>query len=308
MSRRRFVALVSGLSLVALGLVAGLVVVLVTQTPYGRDKVRDIVESRLRPNVKGKLYVGKIRGGLLGGVIIDSLEIRDPDDSLVLASGPITLDYDPRDLIDKRVLLSHAELVRPVFYARRHENGDWNFRRAFPGKGKKPNVPKVDRGFGDFIVADSVTIKDGSFILTMPWHPSDTLHGAKRDSAVHAALSSKDHEVRRTREGYAKTYRWTGIDLESPYVRIADPDSAGQLYTANTMSVRESDPPFLFTNTTAAARVHGDSLWLNVQHFDLPGSSGNAKGKVVWGSDLPVRYNIDVEADTISLADVAWVY
>ncbi|NUQ19560.1 MAG: translocation/assembly module TamB [Gemmatimonadaceae bacterium] len=307
MSRRRFVAMVSGLSLVVLGLLVGLVVVLVTQTPYGRDRVRDIVESRLKPAVHGRLYVGKIHGGLLGGVVVDSLEIRDPEDSLVMASGPIRLEYDPRDLLDKRVLLTYAELTRPVFYARRHENGDWNFRRTFPGK-KGPDVPKVERGFGDFIVADSVTIHDGSFILTMPWHAPDSLRGAKLDSAVRTTLASDDHEVQKTSEGYAKTWRWTGINVESPYVRIADPDSVGQLFTANAMSVRESDPPFLFTNTTAAARLHGDSLWLNVSHFDLPASHGSAKGKVVWGSDLPVRYAIDVDADTVSLADIAWVY
>src|SRR6476661_7180154 len=308
MSRRRFVALVSGLSLVVLGLVAGLVVVLITQTPYGRDKVRDIVVGRIRPAVHGRMYVGDIHGGLLGGVIIDSLEIRDPDDSLVLASGPITLDYNPRDLVDKRVLLSHAEMTRPVFYARRHSNGDWNFRRTFPGSGNKRAPISAQRGFGDYIVADSVTIRDGSFVLTMPWHPDDSLHGVKRDSAVRHALGSKDHEVRRTAEGYAKTWRWTGLNIESPYVRIADPDSIGQLYTASRMSVKESDPPFLFSNVQAVARVHGDSVWLDIPHFDLPGSNGSAKGKVVWGSDLPIRYAIDVKADSISLADVAWVY
>lgn len=58
MSRRRFVALVSGLSLVVLGLLVGLVVVLITQTPYGRDKVRDIVVGRIRPAVHGRMYVG----------------------------------------------------------------------------------------------------------------------------------------------------------------------------------------------------------------------------------------------------------
>jgi translocation and assembly module TamB len=308
MSRRRFVALVSGLSLVVLGLLVGLVVVLVTQTPYGRDKVRDIVVGRIRPAVHGRMYVGDIHGGLLGGVIIDSLEIRDPDDSLLLASGPIKLDYDPRDLVDKRVLLSHAELTRPVFYARRHADGQWNFRRTFPGNGKKKVPIPGQRGFGDYIVADSVTIKDGKFILTMPWHPPDSLHGVKRDSAVRAALGSAEHEVHRTAEGYAKTWRWSGINVESPYMRIADPDSVGQLYTAGKMSVKESDPPFLFTNVKAVARVHGDSVWLDVPHFDLPGSNGSAKGKVVWGSDLPVRYAIDVSADSVSLADVAWVY
>ena len=308
MSRRRFVALVSGLSLVVLGLLVGLVVVLVTQTPYGRDKVRDIIVGRIRPAVHGRMYVGDIHGGLLGGVIIDSLEIRDPDDSLLLASGPIKLDYDPRDLVDKRVLLSHAELTRPIFYARRHADGEWNFRRTFPGSGKKKTPIPGQRGFGDYIVADSVTIKDGKFILTMPWHPPDSLRGAKRDSAVRAALGSKEHEVHRTAEGFAKTWRWSGIQLESPYMRIADPDSVGQLFTAGRMSLKESDPPFLFTNVRAVARLHGDSVWLDIPHWDLPGSNGSAKGKVVWGSDLPVRYAINVSADSVSLADVAWVY
>ena len=308
MSRRRFVALVSGLALVVLGLVIGLVVVLITQTPYGRDKVRDMIAGRIRPAVHGRMYVGDIHGGLLGGVIIDSLEIRDPDDSLLLASGPIKLDYDPRDLVDKRVLLSHAELTRPIFYARRHANGDWNFRRTFTGKGKKRSPISAERGFGDYIVADSVTIKDGSFILTMPWHPDDSLHGAKRDSVIRHALGSAEHEVHRTAEGFAKTWRWTGIDVASPYMRIADPDSVGKLFTASRMSWKESDPPFLFKNVQAVARVQGDSAWLDVPHWDLPGSSGSAHGKVVWGSDKPVRYAVDVKGDTLSLADVSWVY
>ena len=308
MSRRRFVALVSGLSLVVLGLVIGLVVVLITQTPYGRDKVRDVLAARIRPAVHGRMYIGAIQGGLLGGVTIDSLEIRDTDDSLLLASGPIKIDYDPRDLVDKRVLLSHVELTRPVFYARRHENGEWNFRRVFPGSGSKRSPISADRGFGDYIVADSLTIRNGTFILTMPWHPDDSLDGAELDSAVGHALGSDDHEVRRTAEGFARTWRWTGIDVESPYVRIADPDSVGQLYTASRMSWAESDPPFLFRNVIAAARVRGDSAWLDVSHWDLPGSTGSAHGKVVWGSDKPVRYAVDVTGDSLSLADVAWVY
>ena len=307
MSRRRFVALVSGVALVALGLVVGVVVVLVTQTGYGRDRVRDLLVTRVKSAVHGRMYVGHISGGLLGGVVVDSLEIRDSDDSLMLASGPVSIDYDPRDLIDKRLLLSSVTLVRPVFHARRHSNGEWNFRRVFPGSGKK-SPRSATRGFGDYIIANSVTVKDGSFVLTMPWHPPDSLRGAKRDSALASATAAHDHEVRRTAEGYAKTWRWTGISAELPYVRIADPDSVGQLYVTSTMSFRESDPPFLFRDVKASARVLGDSVWLDVPRFALPGSAGSAKGKVVWGSDLPIRYAIDIVGDTVSLKDVAWVY
>ena len=307
MSRRRFVALISGVALLALGLVVGLVVVLVTQTSYGRDRVRDLLVTRVKSAVHGRMYIGHISGGLLGGVVIDSLEIRDPDDSLLVASGPVSLDYDPRDLLDKRLLLSRVKLVRPIFYARRHSNGDWNFRRVFPGSGKK--TPRgATRGFGDYIIANSVTIEDGSFVLTMPWHPSDTLRGAKRDSAIKSAITAQDHEVRKTAEGYAKTWRWTGIDAESPYVRIADPDSVGQLYTTSRLALREADPPFLFHDVKAVVKVLGDSIWLDVPHWDLPGSTGSAKGRITWGSDLPIRYAIDVVGDSVALKDVAWVY
>ena len=55
-------------------------------------------------------------------------------------------------------------------------------------------------------------------------------------------------------------------------------------------------------------RVVKDSLWLDLPHFDLPGSTGSATGKVVWGSGLPIRYAVDVVGDSVSMADIAWVY
>ena len=41
-----------------------------------------------------------------------------------------------------------------------------------------------ERGFGDFVVLDSLRIRNGSLRLTIPWHVDDTLHGARRDSAI----------------------------------------------------------------------------------------------------------------------------
>ncbi|HEX6630417.1 MAG TPA: translocation/assembly module TamB domain-containing protein, partial [Gemmatimonadaceae bacterium] len=39
-----------------------------------------------------------------------------------------------------------------------------------------------------------------------------------------------------------------------------------------------------------------------------PASTGRGTGKVVWGSGLPVRYDIRVHGDSVALNDVAWVY
>src|SRR5688500_6910922 len=183
MPRRRVVVLASAAVLLALGALAALLLVGVTQTAYGRQIVRDLVQEQLASRVKGRLHVGRIDGSLLTGVTVDSLEIRGPDDSLFVASGPITVEYDPRDLIDRRLLLRHLHVERPVVHLRRYEDGVWNFRRIFP-RGDGAARRGTGRSFGDFVVVDSATVRDGRFLLTMPWHPADSLRGARRDSAI----------------------------------------------------------------------------------------------------------------------------
>ena len=308
MSRRRLVALVSAFALLALGLIAFAVVALVTQTDYGREQVREFLATRIAARVHGRMYVGRIHGGLLNGVTVDSLEIRDDEDSLFLATGPISLDYDPRDILDRRILLKHLEVERPVLHLRKHENEDWNFRRIFPPDHKPSVSRETERAFGDFIVADSVRVHDATVVLTMPWHPDDSLHGARRDSAIAANLHDADHEVRRTKEGLARTWRWTGVDVVSDYARLADPDSTGKFFRIADAHVDETDPPFRFRNLHGSLRILGDSIWFGASHFDLPASTGSAHGKIVWGSDLPVRYAIHVVGDSVALRDVAWVY
>ncbi|HEY0971458.1 MAG TPA: translocation/assembly module TamB domain-containing protein [Gemmatimonadales bacterium] len=315
MSRRRAVVLASAFVVLTVGLVATLLVVGLTQTSYGRRLVRDLVVDQLAPRVRGSVYVGEISGGLFTGVTVDSLEIRGADDSLFVASGPVTLVYDPRDLIDRRLLLSHVRAERPFVHLRRYEDGSWNFRRIFPSGPPRVQKP-ASRGFADFIVIDSATVTGGTFLLTMPWHPNDTLGGAKRDSAVRVNLARADAEIRRAGDdlapgpapAYRRSWRWSDIGYVSSGIRLAYPDSAGQRFGVARLDVVEHDPPFRFSDVRGDVRLLGDSIWIDVSHFDLPASTGSGEGKIVWGSDLPVRYDIRVKGDSVALADVAWVY
>ncbi len=306
MSRRLRIAIASAIILVGLLVIAGLSFVGVTHTGFGQERVRQMVSSMLAGKVKGKIHIGRIHGGFFNGVTIDSLEIRDDEDSLFVASGPIRVQYDARDIFDRRILLTYLEAQNPIVYLRQHENGDWNFRRIFPA-GEKDD-PRSEGGFGQYIVIDSSDVHNASVILTLPWHPSPTLRGAKRDSAIAYELSRKDLEIRRTREGFARTWRWTKADASIGHARIADPDTAGRFGRIRKASFVESDPPFTFRNFSGTAMHLGDSIWIDADHWDLPASTGRGKGKVVWGSDLPVRYNIHVIGDSVSLKDVAWVY
>jgi autotransporter translocation and assembly factor TamB len=306
MTRRLRIVIASAVVLVGLILIVILSFIGVTHTGFGQERVRRMVGTMLEGRVKGKVYIGHMSGGFFNGVTIDSVEIRDDEDSVFFASGPVRVEYDPRDLFDRRILLSHLEAHRPVVHLRQHENGDWNFRRIFPAS--VAEAKKAERGFGQYIAVDSSEIHDATLTLTLPWHPSDSLRGAKRDSAIRYETSRPDHEIRRTREGFARTWRWNQLQANLGFARIADPDTVGRLVRIRKMSFTETDPPFKFRNVSGTALHLGDSIFVEADHWDLPRSTGTGRGSVVWGSNLPVRYYVHVIGDSVSLSDVAWVY
>ena len=306
MSRRQRVVfksafvLLGGLALIAILALAA------TQTGYGQDQLRKLVASFLSGKIQGKVYVGRIHGGLLSGVTLDSLEIRDLQDTLFVSTGPVRVKYDIRDMFDKRVLLRYVEIDHPVVYIREHPDGHWNWRKIFPSG--PPGEKSAARKFGDFIVIDSAKINDLKFTLTLRWQPAAWFKGARRDSVIRAALSHPTEEIRRSGNGFTRTWRFTGGNVSTGYVRLADPDSAGLFIRIRNADLTVKDPPFRFTRVAADVRQMGDSIWLNASRISLPGSHGKAVGKLVWGSDLPLRYAIHVNADRIAMQDIAWIY
>ena len=307
MKRRHLVVLVSGITLLTLIIVAAGIVGVGVGTDWGRSMIRSVVESEVSGSVRGKVHIGKVSGTVLTGFTIDTFAIRDEQDSLLVSTGPVTLDYDPRDLMDRRVLLRNVRVERPIVRLRQYEDGNWNFQAIFDSD--RPSAPGVPgRGFGDYVVLEDVEVSDGEFILTRPWSPDDSLRGAKRDSAIRRNLENPEREIRRSGAGYIHTYRWSNIAAVLPHVRIADPDSAGQLAVIEELDVDELEPPFAFRNANGVVRKLGDSVFVDVAHFDLPASTGKARGKIWWGSALPIRVDVHVDADSVSLRDVAWVY
>ncbi len=87
-----------------------------------------------------------------------------------------------------------------------------------------------------------------------------------------------------------------------------DSNGFGRAIDIGSLNVDESDPPFRFRNVRGRLKLLADSAWLDFLHWDLPASSGAAKGKVVWGGPLPIRYDVAVRGDSVALNDVNWVY
>jgi translocation and assembly module TamB len=277
--------------------------------------LRDLV---VKPFVANKFpsatfYLGQLSGSFIGNITLDTLAIRDKRGELFLSTGRVTVAYNWRDLVDSRIKVQRAAVEHPYLHIVQHANGEWNFREIFAGAKNQPNVPKEvnARNFGDYIVLDSARTRDATFLLTLPWHPDDSLRGARRDSVIRAHLTNPAKAVAKTFDGYGRTYAWRNAHGLISHARLADPDSDqqfGQQFHVDTLSADEYEPTFKFRRVTANLRHRGDSIWFEVPHFDLPASTGTGHGKVWWGSDLPTRYDIAIRGDTVSLDDVNWVY
>src|SRR5690349_9514874 len=102
MTRRNFVALVALCTLVVLGVVGVGVGLFFTKSETGQAGLRRAIERQVASGIKGRLYLGPMSGNFLTGISIDSLELRDEEDSLFIATGPLRVEYDLRDIIDRR--------------------------------------------------------------------------------------------------------------------------------------------------------------------------------------------------------------
>ncbi len=271
MTLRGRIVIGSAAALLGLFAIGVLAVLGVTQTRAGRERIRELVVSALQSRIHGKLYVGPITEGFFTGVAIDSIAIRDPHDTLFVSAGRVSADYDLRDLLARRIILKNVHVEHPVVYIRQHEDGTWNFREIFPPGKPEPFTPK---SASPLIVFDSVTVSDATFMLTLPWHVSTMFKGAARDSVIRDVMATPDHEVRRSKEGYTRTWRWTRGNATIVHGMVSDPDTVGMKFILAKVGATEADPPFVFSNVSGMVRQIDDSIWITAPHFDLPGIDG----------------------------------
>src|SRR6185437_6732582 len=111
-------------------------------------------------------------------------------------------------------------------------------------------------------------------------------------------------------DGYGRTYAWHRATGLVTHARLADPDSDkfGQEIHVAGLSVDEYEPTFKVRNLAGGMRHLGDSIWFQAPHFEMPASRGRGQGKIWWGHEHPVRYDIAIHGDSVALDDVHWVY
>jgi len=312
---RRIGRVLLGILTVLLGIVAlaGIVVVVLTSTEWGHERVRRFALSQLQGHVHGRVTIGKLSGNLLTGLTVHDLAISDSSGEPFIAAQEVSARYALGALVAKKIWLNDVRLVRPLIILDRPPGGKWNYQRIFPSDTtqSQSNAP----GIGSWIRLENVTVVDGDLLVKTPWSPGDNLSAAARDSVVNAALNgtSRAMVVPATHAyggapPYQKEVELRAMNATLPVLRLADPEQKNRY--AEVASLQMTALPFrppaaTVTDLRGNLNFNNDSLWWKGVRAAMPGSRVSGDGSYAFSSGDMV---LTLRGAPAALADLRWLY
>ena len=106
------VRLLAGIAVVALLAVAA--VFLITNTNWGRERVRRYVLGIIQGNSHGIVHIGSVSGNLLNGFTLHDVVITDSARAPFLKADEIWAKYSLSTLRGKKIDFSEVRLLNPV--------------------------------------------------------------------------------------------------------------------------------------------------------------------------------------------------
>ncbi len=293
-------------SLVALLAVAGIAVFVLTNTDWGRERVRRQVVSLLNDPAHRRVHIGSIDGNLLRGLIATDVSITDSAGAPFVTADSLSTRFDLAALLDKRIVLRDLRLVRPLIVVEQPPDGEWNFARIFPSD--TTALPDSTPGWGSWLRLEDMAIADGHVMVRMPWSPDSALTGAARDSAITAALSPESRaNVEAVPGGWQTIYDLRHLTGRFPRLRISDPDEPAMLVEVASLSSEAypfRPPAAMVTDLRGTFNFDGDSLWFRDIDAVFPATRAAGSGTVVFGGRTELRLAVP-ELDP---GDMQWLY
>lgn len=278
-----------------------------TNTNWGRERVRRLTLGALAGSVHGIVHIGAIRGNLLEGIVLEDFVITDSAGQPFVSIRRARAQYHIPDLLHKRIDLASLALEQPVIVLSKLPGPDslWNFQRIFPPSGKSDTT----RGFGSWISMSNVRLTDGRVTVRLPWEPSDTLSEAQRDSAVRVALAGETRaHVIEVPNGYQSVMDFQKIQAALPRIRLADPDTTVQLFRVGELRMLAfpfTPPGAEIRSLKGDFRMGEDSLWFRNVIATLPGTRLALSGAYLLESG---DVDLNTTAQPLALADLRWLY
>ncbi len=299
--------------LVVLSVVAVLAVVavwLLTNTEFGRERVRRLALQSLGGSTHGIVKIGAVHGNLLGGATFVDVSITDSAGRPFFKADSLSGRYVLRRIISKRIELSDLVVYHPQVVVEKLPGAgqEWNYRQLWPQF--QPTGP-VDTlpSWGDWVRFTNARLVDGNVVVRSPWSPRAGLSARARDSVLKDALGNGSRlKIIAVPGGYQKVVELSKVDAQLPLVRIADPafkNRLMQVAALRMMAYPFRPPPAEVRALTGSFEFNDDSLWWKGANVELP--STKAKGDGVYNiSNGDMR--LALVATPAAFADFRWLY
>jgi autotransporter translocation and assembly factor TamB len=304
--RRWWVRLLAALVIVVLLLVGA--VFLITNTNWGRERVRRYVEGLIQRNSHGLVHIGKVTGNLLKGFTLHDVVITDSARAPFIKVDEMWARYSFSTLRGKKIDFREVKLVRPFIVLDRQPGGKWNYDRIFPRDTTTSTGPRKT-GWGTWIRFSDVSVTQGDLIVRAPWEPDPHKSAAEQKDAVRRALGPDERlKVFRVGNGYQKEFAFHKIDGIFPLVRLEDPAYPNR--EINVAALKMIAAPFRppvadVRGLTGIFDFTGDSLWWKGARVAFPQTKAVGDGKYyINNGDLHLR----LHGDPVNPADLRWAW
>lgn len=287
-------------ALLALGLVLG-----VTRTEWGRERIIELTVDALGSRIEGELVIGRISGNLLTGARIYDLSIRDPNGERFLDVDSAYIRYEVPTLLGGDMVLRDLVLYHPRLLLTKLP-GDtlWNYRRVLP-PGEGP-----DSTGGRATILRDAALHDADIVVRTAWEPDEDLEQAARDEAIRLALSDTSPlVVTQTPAGLVREMRFMVDSLALPHGVIASRERGGNYFRISQFA----GDLFLWRRAlevrNAAGQIAqlGDTVEFRLNPVLLPESRLSAAGIVDLSGPEP-RYDLIGEGEQLAFSDLQPAY
>jgi translocation and assembly module TamB len=302
--RKWWVRLLAVIAVVALLLVGA--AYLVTNSDWGRERVRRYIVGLLQRNSHGIITIGSVSGNLLNGFTLHDVVITDSAHNPFVKADEIWARYSLGTLRGKKIDFREVRLVRPIIVIDKQPGGKWNYDRIFP-RDTVTRTGVQPSGWGKWIRFSDVTVLDGDLTVRAPWQPDPKLSLAERGDAVRRALGPTGRlKILQVAKGYQHESSFHHINGLFPLVRLEDPAYKNRLIdvSALKMIAEPFRPPVAdVRGLTGTFEFTGDSVWWKGARFAFPGTRASGDGKYyINNGDLHLR----LHGDPVNPADLRW--
>jgi hypothetical protein len=296
--------------LVALGalilLTVGGIFVL-TNTPWGHERVRGFVVDQLNEAIQGEAEIGRIDGNLLTGGRLYDVMIIDSDGRPFVRAAEIAWSHSILGLLRQRIVLTRLELSDARVVLDRRPDQEWNYVRIFDVDSEAEPAPEP--GWGHWVELRDIRADSVEFTLRMPWEPASGLSAGEREEKVRQARAGETvARVVEEPEGLQSVMEFSIREGRFPRVLVAHPDTSHVPVEIATLSgtahpFRTADPGVI-EDLSVTLLAGPDSLVFEDLTLVLPSSHLEADGRAILESGA-VRFSL--RADPITLSDFRFI-